>query len=101
MWIVIILDDNNNYLPVTTIGPYETKDEAEMWAHTYMDRMDWMFPDFAMGYSYEVKAIHTFNTAVNRVASEILMQTRRDPYMRGPNWDGYMGAECDDIPAHK
>jgi hypothetical protein len=54
-----------------------------------------------MGYSYEVKAVHTFNKAVNRVAAEILIQTRRDPYMRGPNWEGYMGAETDDLEGMK
>lgn len=96
MWIVIILDDNNVNLPVTTIGPYESEEVATNMAHEYFNHMDWLFPEFDQGYSYEVKSVRSFDQAVSRVASEILMQTRRDPYMRGPNWEGYMGVEADE-----
>jgi hypothetical protein len=94
--IVIILDDNNPdipNLPIVTFGPYDSKEEAIELARHYFNEMDKLFPEFAMGYSYEVKATHSFDTAMSRVAAEILIQTRRDPYMRGDNWDGYMGEE--------
>lgn len=90
---VIILDENVDYRVVTVIGPFDSKDEAQNEAHRYFDEMDNLFPEFAMGYGYEIKAIHSFDTAKARVAAEILIQTRRDPYMRGVEWDGYMGSE--------
>lgn len=99
MFVTIILDDNTN-LVVTTIGPYPSKWQATVEAFRYFDHMDTLFPEFAMGYSYEIKAVQSFDTAVSRVAAEILIQTRRDPYMRGPNWDGYMGFEVDEDMGH-
>ena len=90
---VIILDENQGWNIVTTFGPYDTREQAEEMARVWFDEMDSMIPEIAMGYSYDVKAILPFDTAKARVAAETLIQTRRDPYMRSDNWDGYMGSE--------
>ena len=90
---VIILDENQGWNIVTTFGPYDTREIAEAFARQWFDEMDSMIPEIAMGYSYDVKAVLPFDTAKARVAAEILIQTRRDPFMRSDNWDGYMGSE--------